>query len=155
MDIVRSFKSHSVEDPKKPESLEVLCRYPEVDGSTTKSSIIPESQFEEIAKALERDVQRKEWTSRPRTYFILWQIRRIDAMEAFIGQGLNDTSIPYKGRQSLPAALDFGETKQFLQWQDKVISDTLYLEQGKHIRVPNGDVLFENRPRKLGHGSQG
>ena len=155
MDYVRSFKTHSVEDPKKPGCLEVLCRYPEVDGSTTKSSVIPESQFEEIAKVLEVDVQKKEWTSRPRTYFILWQIRRIDAMEAFIGQGLNDTSLPYKSRQSLPAALDVGEAIQFLQWQDKVVSDTLHLEQGKHIRIPNGDVLFEDRRRNLGYGSQG
>lgn len=155
MDYVRSFKNHSVEDPKKPGCLEVLCRYPEIDGSTTKSSVIPESQFEEIAKALERDVQKKEWTSRPRTYFILWQIRRIDAMEAFIGQGLNDTSLPYKSRQSLPAALDVGETFQFLQWQDRVFSETLDLEQGRHVRIHNGDVLFENGRRKLGHGSQG
>ena len=76
-------------------------------------------------------------------------------MEAFIAQGLNDTSLPYKNRRSLPAALDVGETFQFLQWQDSVVSDTLQLEQGKHVSILNGDVLFENGRRKLGHGSQG
>ena len=155
MEYVRSLKNHSVEESTKSGCFEVLCRSPEADGSTTKPPIIPESQFEEIARALEREVQKKEWTSRPRTYFILWQIKRIDAMEAFIGQGLNDTSLPYKSRQSLPAALDVGEALQFLQWQDRVVSDTLQLGQGKHVWILNGDVLFENGRRKLGVGSSG
>ncbi|KAL8793110.1 MAG: hypothetical protein Q9195_004316 [Heterodermia aff. obscurata] len=155
MAYLRSFKSHIVEGPIKPGSFEVLCRSPEADGSTIKAPLIPESRFEEIAKLLEADVQKKEWSSRPRTYFILWQIKRIDAMEAFIGQGLNDTSIPYKSRQSLPSALDVGEAFQFLQWQDKVVSDTLHLEQGKHVQISDGDVLFESQRRRLGVGSQG
>ncbi|KAG7006879.1 hypothetical protein G7Y79_00012g032150 [Physcia stellaris] len=152
MDYVRSFASQIVEDSRR---LEVLCRVTEAGTSTNKPSVIPESTFDAISKALETEVQRKEWTARPRTYFILWQIRRIDAMEAFIGQGLNDTSLPYKGRSSLPAALNIGEANQFLQWQDRVVSDIIHLEQGKHVRINDGDTLFEVARKKLGVGSQG
>ena len=155
MEYVRSFKGHIVEDQSKPGSVEVLCHCPEPEASTTKQSVIPESRFDDISKALEADVQKKEWTSRPRTYFILWQIRRVDAMDAFIAQGLNDTSLPYKSRRSLPATLDVGEANQFLQWQDRVVSDTLYLEQGKHVGIHDGDALFESGRKKLGVGSQG
>ena len=155
MDYVRSFATQIVEDSLKPGSFEVLCHGSEAGTSTIKPSVIPESTFDAISKALETEVQRKEWTSRPRTYFILWQIRRIDAMEAFIVQGLNDTSLPYKSRSSLPAALNIDEANQFLQWQDRVVSDTIHLEQGKHIRINDGDTLFEAARKKLGVGSQG
>lgn len=155
MEYVRSFASQIVEDTLKPGRLEVLCHAPEAGTSTTKPSVIPESTFDAISKALETEVQKKEWTSRPRTYFILLQIRRIDAMEAFIAQGLNDTSLPYKSRSSLPAALNIGEANQFLQWQDRVVSDTIHLEQGKHVRINDGDTLFEAARKRLGVGSQG
>lgn len=104
---------------------------------------------------LEKQVQKREWTNRPRTYFILEKIKRVDAMEAFIAQGLNDTSLPYKGRSSLPNTLNADEAHDFLKLQSSVISDVLSLEQGKHVRIANGDVLFENTRRKLGVGSQG
>ena len=66
-----------------------------------------------------------------------------------------NTSLPYKGRMSLPETLNFFEAKDFLKWQKSVISDILHLEQGKHVRIPNGDVLFESNRPKLGVGSQG
>ena len=88
-------------------------------------------------------------------WFIPDQIKRVDAMEAFIAQGLNDTSIPYKGRSSLPNTLNVDEAHDFLRWQNSVISDVLCLEQGKHVRIANGDTLFESTRRKLGVGSQG
>ena len=111
--------------------------------------------FHEISARLETQVQKQEWTNRPRTWYILNQIKRLDAMEAFIVQGLNDTSLPYKGRSSLPNTLNVNEANDFLKWQNSVISDVLYLEQGKHVRIANGDVLFESKGRKLGVGSQG
>lgn len=114
----------------------------------------PETFFTDISSRLDAEVQKREWTNRPRTWFILNQIKRLDAMEAFIIQGLNDTSLPYKGRSSLPNTLNVYEADDFLRWQKSVISDVLQLEQGKHVRIANGDVLFESR-RKLGVGSQG
>ena len=116
---------------------------------------LPETFFDDISSRLESQVQKREWTNRPRTWFILNQIKRVDAMEAFIFQGLNDTSLPYKGRSSLPNTLNADEAHDFLRWQNSVISDVLSLEQGKHVRIANGDVLFESTRRKLGVGSQG
>ena len=116
---------------------------------------LPETVFDNISSMLEMQVQKREWTNRPRTWFILDKIKRVDAMEAFIAQGLNDTSLPYKGRSSLPNTLNADEAHDFLKLQNSVISDVLYLEQGKHVRIANGDVLFESNRRKLGVGSQG
>lgn len=116
---------------------------------------LPENVFDEISSRLEAQVQKPEWVNRPRTWFILNQIKRVDAMEAFIAQGLNDTSLPYKGRSSLPNTLNADEALDFLKLQDSVISDVLCLERGKHVRIANGDVLFESTRRKLGVGSQG
>ena len=116
---------------------------------------LEESIFIKISERLEAEVQNKEWTNRPRTWFILNQIKRLDVMDAFIQQGLNDTSLPYKGRSSLPQSLNFFEAIDFLKWQNSVISDVLYLEKGKHVGIPNGDLLFESRRKKLGVGSQG
>jgi hypothetical protein len=76
-------------------------------------------------------------------------------MESFIAKGLNDTSLPYSGRRSLPDTLDIFEAREFLQWQNLVVSDVLHLEQGKHVTICNGDALFESRRRRLGVGSQG
>ena len=115
----------------------------------------PETFFNEISSRLEAEVQKRTWTNRPRTWFILNQIKRLDAMEAFIIQGLNDTSLPYKSRSSLPNTLNVYEAEDFLRWQNSVVSDVLLLEQGKHVRITNGDVLFESNRRKLGVGSQG
>ena len=116
---------------------------------------LPESFFNDISSRLETQVQKREWTNRPRTWFILDRIKRVDAMEAFIAQGLNDTSLPYKGRSSLPNTLNVDEAHGFLKLQNSVISDVLCLERGKHVRVANGDVLFESMRPKLGVGSQG
>ena len=116
---------------------------------------LPETYFDDVSSRLESQVQKPEWTNRPRTWYILDQIKRVDAMEAFIAQGLNDTSIPYKGRSSLPNTLNADEAYDFLKWQDSVISDVLCLERGKHVRITNGDVLFESNRPKLGVGSQG
>ena len=115
----------------------------------------PETFFNDISARLEKEVQNREWTNRPRTYFILQQIKRLDAMEAFIAHGLNDTSLPYKGRSSLPNTLNVNDVYEFLRWQDSVISDVLHLEYGTHVRIVNGDVLFESNRKKLGVGSQG
>ena len=116
---------------------------------------LEDSHFTRISERLEADVQNKEWTNRPRHWFILSQINRLDVMDAFIQQGLNDTSLPYKGRSSLPQSLNFFEAKDFLKWQDSVISDVIHLEKGKHVRISNGDVLFESSRKTLGVGSQG
>ena len=75
-------------------------------------------------------------------------------MEAFIAQGLNDTSLPYKGRSSLPNTLNADEAHEFLNLQTSVTSNILGLEQGKHVLIADVDVLFESTRRKVGVGGQ-
>jgi hypothetical protein len=150
MDIVRGISNHFGDEVPLSSRLQSLC-----SQADTKPAI-SESVFEEISKALEIETQKHEWANRPRTYFILWQIRRIDAMNAFIVQGLNDTSFPYSGRSALPDALTYFEASEFLKWQESVYSDILHLEQGTtHCQLPDGDILFERKPVQLGVGSQG
>ncbi|KAI9699649.1 MAG: hypothetical protein M1836_002683 [Candelina mexicana] len=141
--------------PRKFETLEVLCQCSESSVAGAKSSTIPESRFEDISRSLEHFVQKKGWTARPRIYFILQQLGEVAAMEAFIAQGLNDTSLPFKGRQDLPAILNPSKKDDFLIWQERVLSDILQLERGTHVRVSDGNKLFEVRRKRLGVGSQG
>ena len=127
----------------------------DLQNKATADWRISESVFQDISTRLEVEVQKQEWTRRPRTWFILNQIKRLDAMEAFIIQGFNDTSFPFKGRSSLPHTLNFNEASDFLKWQASVLSDILHVEDGMHVRIMNGDVLFESSRPQLGVGSQG
>ena len=125
------------------------------DITAGKTKRLPDAMFDKIAKTLEETVQKTEWTRRPRTWFVLHQINRLDAMEAFIVQGLNDTSLPYKGRKDLPPCLTYHEAEDFIQWQGVVDSDVLHFEEGRHIITTNGDVFFNVQKPALGTGSQG
>ena len=138
-----------------PKSVNPDCTDQQNEAAAAPVKPFPDSYFDNISRRLQAEVQKEEWTNRPRTWFILNQIKRLDAMEWFIKQGLNDTSLPYKGRKSLPETLTFYECNDFLKWQDSVISDIVHLEQGTHVRILNGDVLFESSRRQLGVGSQG
>lgn len=152
MDLLRGFPNHFVNEASCTGKLKILCS--QADNLPTKP--VADSHFEQISKALEIEVQKQDWASRPRTYFILWQIKRIDAMNAFIVQGLNDTSFPYSGRDALPDTLTYFEASDFLKWQIFVYNDILHLEQGTtHCQLADGDVLFERKPVQLGVGSQG
>ena len=153
MDSVYSSFNRAGEAPSRSVHSESTYQQNEPTAGPVKP--LPDSFFNDISTRLEAEVQKKEWTNRPRTWFILNQIKRLDAMEAFITQGLNDTSLPYKGRSSLPETLNIYEVNDFLKWQNSVISDVLDLERGKHVRIANGDVLFESGRRNLGCGSQG
>ncbi|KAL9611674.1 MAG: hypothetical protein Q9167_003703 [Letrouitia subvulpina] len=127
----------------------------EDEVSTKKMQRLPDSVFEDISRNLEATLQNKDWANRPRTWYILNQINRLDLMETFILQGLNDTSLPYNSRQSLPQKLDRFEYENFVKWQDAVLSDVLQLEKGSHVLIKNGNALFEGRRIRLGTGSQG
>ena len=155
MDFTRGFKFLHGEESRGVGTLETLCQFSENSAAGAKTSVIPESRVEEISRSLEYTVRKKEWTARPRTYFILWQLNKLEAMEAFIAQGLNDTSLPFKRRKSLPDILDLSKKDEFLKWQHVVFSDVLHLERGTHVRIAEGDKLFEVGRKKLGVGSQG
>lgn len=132
-----------------------LLRQANAAMGTGKMTKLPDSLFDLIAKNLKETVQKEEWTSRPRTWFILNQINRLDAMKAFIAEGLNDTSLPYKGRRDLPICLTYHEVDAFMKWQGVVDSDVLHFEEGRHIHITDGDVFFDIKRPALGKGSQG
>ena len=137
-------------DTAKPRDLTALCTV-----SQAMSEKFPDEHFDDIRKRLQEELRLEEWARRPRTYFILFQLRRQDAMPTFILQGLDDTSLPYEGRKDLPNALNPEEAKSFLHWQDLVYSDVLRLEKKSHVTIKNGDKLFEAYCPRLGIGSQG
>ena len=113
-----------------------------------------DGHFDSLSIALMDEVKKQQWSSRPRTWYILHEMNRLDTMNAFIYQGLNDTSLPHR-RDSLPETLNADEARAFLQLQDLILSDILHLEHGKHVTLKNGDILFEKKTHRLGHGSQG
>jgi len=134
----------------KTQELTSLCTVPQPTIER-----FPDERFEDIRRHIQDEIRDEQWTRRPRTYFILWQLRRLDAMPAFILQGLDDTSLPYQGRKDLPNALNPEEANLFLRWQEVVYSEVLEVEKNKHITIKNGDKLFDSCCPKLGIGSQG
>lgn len=141
MDSALGFFTRAGEAPSRSVSFGSTDQQSEATNAPAKP--LADSLFIDISSRLEADVKKPEWTNRPRTWFILNQIKRLDAMEAFIAQGLNDTSLPYHGRNSLPETLSFYEAKLFLEWQNSVISDVLHLEQGQHVRIRT-EMCFSN-----------
>lgn len=110
--------------------------------------------FDNLSIALMDEIKNQQWASRPRTWYILHEMDRLDTMTAFIYQGLNDMSLPHR-RNSLAETLNVEEAQAFLELQGLIPSDTLHLENGKHITLKSGDILFEKRTQKLGSGRQG
>jgi hypothetical protein len=133
-----------------------LCSHP---GWRADPSPLPESKFEQISREMEAMGMPASWVRRPRIYFLLSNIRKIDTMDMFITQGQDDTFIPYPDRRALPsgehALLDFDEAADFLKLQSVCESDELHVERGKHCMLQDGDTLFERHKIKLGVGSQG
>lgn len=145
-----SFRAYLAGDAAKSQDLTALCTV-----SQATSERFPDEHFDDIRKRLQEELLREEWARRPRTYFILFQLRRQDAMTAFVLQGLDDTSLPYQGRKDLPNVLNIEEANSFLHWQHLVYSDVLRLEKNGHVTIKNGDKLFEASCPKLGFGSSG
>ena len=132
-----------------------ILRQIDADIASRKSAFVPDHRFDEIASALLQTVQDGEWVSRPRTWFILNRIGRLDTMPAFIAMGLNDASFPYSGRKSLPTALAIDQVHEIERIQDLVNSDMVQLEKGKHVSARDGDQFFDGPRYKLGVGGHG
>lgn len=129
----------------------------ESELSAKKLAIVPDQYFDLIGSALLETTRRREWAMRPRTWFLLNKIRRLDTMPTFIALGLNDASLPYQrsSRKLLPESLTYGQFTEFIEIQKLIDSDVLGLENGRHVLVKDGDQLFEPRRVTLGAGSQG
>ncbi|EXJ66366.1 serine/threonine protein kinase [Cladophialophora psammophila CBS 110553] len=144
----------------QPPEEERLAKLLRPAGVSSSSGPLDDSVFDQIALEMKVVGLPKEWVSRPRTHFILHQIKRTKLMGMFIFQGYDDTCIPYANRSALPQtesqSLNPFEAKAFLEWQSVCKSPRLQLEKGNHCKIDDGDILFENspRPRILGNGSE-
>ena len=134
-----------------------LLRQIDSEVSAKKMTRVPDQYFDHIGSALLESTRQQEWAMRPRTWYLLNKIRRLDTMPTFIALGLNDASLPYQpnSRKLLPESLTYGQFAEFIKIQRLVDSDVLGLENGRHVVVIDGDQLFEPRRVTLGAGSQG
>ncbi|KIX01098.1 uncharacterized protein Z518_10164 [Rhinocladiella mackenziei CBS 650.93] len=137
------------DDQQRHDMLAELCQHP---GWRVDNSPLDDAVFQQISNQMRKMGFSPDWTRRPRTYFILFQINKLNLMDMFIGHGLNDTCIPYSNRSALPL-LTFFEAQEFIEWQSVCQSKILGLEHGDHCRLADGDVLFELGKSKLGKGS--
>ncbi|KAL9125628.1 MAG: hypothetical protein Q9217_005195, partial [Psora testacea] len=133
---------------------DILHRQIVEEVNSKKLTRIADASFNELSKALRNHLQNSDFAIRPRTWFILFQINRVDVMHAFIIQGLTDASLPYKERRSLPPTLNPEECREFFKLQELVMSEGLDLESGRRVRFNNGDEFFK-KVRTLGTGQQG
>lgn len=111
----------------------------------------------EIADCL-REIENIEASYRPRTYALLSMIGKRDLMPLFVAFGLNDHSLPYLDRRSLPPPLsrDPEASRQFLELQSHVISPACHMEDSqdcRHWSIPSGDLYFRSL-QKLGRGGE-
>ena len=153
--IINLFGGDRNDDPS--ETLGRLCSHP---GSANSFQRLPDSRFDEIARALAAVGMATSWVQRPRIYFLLHNVGKRESMPMFIAQGHDDSFIPYPDRQALPHAersfFDHDQAAEFLKLQTVCESDVLEVEKGngKRCSFDNGDDLFESLKKRLGTGSQ-
>ena len=135
-----------------------LCKAPR-DQKTNVRLRIPDAKFTVISDLLKHYEDRKNlegWHHRPRIFTVLHEIRRHDAMEAFISASLTDSCIPFEA-DTLPDVLGSSKHK-FMQLQDTVLTPAKDLELGmggKHRYFSStGDDHFQ-KLKYLGSGGYG
>lgn len=81
-----------------------------------------DDDFDDFSRLL-RQVGKKAWSERPRTYIVLRMIGEVQAMDSFIIEGCKDVNFPYDGEGSIPSCLKGVSARQkFLQKQNLVLS---------------------------------
>jgi|SRR5579862_3325452 len=134
-----------------------LLPSPMQDDRPAKMKPLKDSLLPRIARLLEL-FGKHTWSRRPRTYVILRMINRVDAMDAFVAEGLYDISLPYSQR-TLPSVIKNPSARsKFLALQPLVLSEqalTVENGEGRHRHfVEDGDVHFKPIKR-LGQGGFG
>lgn len=125
--------------------------------SATTAKHLPETLFPQLARLLELS-GKKSWSLRPRTYTILRIINRLDAMNAFVSEGLYDISIPYSVR-TLPDVLKNPSARaKFFEVQPLVLCQQASAVESGESRhrhfAEDGDIHFVP-VRELGSGGFG
>ena len=104
---------------------------PRREPGTCQKNSIEESVFDRLRTLLNLN-GKQQWAERPRTYFILFSIDRLDALDKFVEAGFLDIQLPCRAGQ-LTLLLDDGESReQFLETQHLVITKCRDMEHGSH-----------------------
>jgi len=104
---------------------------PRREPETCQKTSIEESVFDRLRTLFDLN-GKQQWAERPRTYFILFSIDRLDALDKFVEAGFLDIQLPCRARQ-LTLLLDDEESReQFLKMQHLVLSKCRDMEHGSH-----------------------
>ena len=138
------------EDPHQ--RLRFLCN---IDEATRSAK--PDDAFDEISDLLSQ-IGKREWSLRPRTYVILYNMDSVKVMDAFATYGLDDSAIPYRNKVDLPSELQsLYISHRFLELQQYVLTEACNLEddrEPRHVSLTDGNVHFYVQ-RSLGFGLSG
>lgn len=143
-------------------ALSIFCKAPAPDTKSGAKTRISTDSFHHITgllRHLEFQEGLKGWSRRPRTYTVLRNINRLDAMQTFIDLELKDISLPYS-KDTLSGILQDSEAqKDFLRFQECVLTRASDLEkapEGDHVHFAKdeGDKHF-HVVRHLGSGGFG
>jgi hypothetical protein len=115
-----------------------------------------ESDLRSVSDILYR-AGKQHWSKIPRTYSTLRMVNQLELIDAFITQGLSDTSFPFT-LQTLPEELRSPSKRlEFLEAQKLVLTKSLDLEReaGKHHHfLDQADIPF-SKLAELGKGGYG
>ncbi|KAL8658968.1 MAG: hypothetical protein Q9202_007348 [Teloschistes flavicans] len=137
---------HSFIPPNDIEkALSQYCAPPVRQKKSFHSGSISDSTFKRIAELLahlESHDGHQGWKTRPRTYTVLRNIRRLDLFPHFINHGLNDIAFPYTIDKLPDQIHEDGLRDEFLRHQRYVLTDASQLENGRHAYTKDGADLF-------------
>ena len=131
-----------------------LC-YPPDPSSQDPYPRITLDKFVEIAKLLE--TINPTSSQRPRLYTVRRNLGRLDLLDRFVKEGLNDFYLPLS-EQTLPDWIEGDKLQQqFLNFQRCVLTDARELEEpgGPHLPVEGSAQRYFVHIRDLGQGGFG
>lgn len=131
---------------------------PSVPSAKKKKSSESFKHVSDLLRSLEaRHPERKGWSSRPRTYTILFNIGLETSMHHFIEEGRNDLSLPYTW-DTFPHDFEPPQARQnFLRLQSYVLTDAKDLEinNTSHVHFGGDADIHFYRFNRLGTGRSG
>ncbi|KAH8165243.1 hypothetical protein CIB48_g3014 [Xylaria polymorpha] len=130
-----------------PDSLEV---YFKANGSDRVS--YTDTDIIEISRLLK--LKNSRWSTIPRTYIVLRNIRCLDMFDSLIDLGFSDYFFPVT-RESLPCCLRPSQRSDFLKGQKLIMTQSMDIERGQHCSFQQGDSLPFETQNILGAGSSG
>lgn len=145
------------------ELLAHLCRPAYASNSTVARSVSVE-RCNEISDILLKkgnkigNEQLLAWSERPRIYFVLRNIQRLDLLDYFVKAELTDFHIPFN-EDTLPAFLQESDLREsFLLFQQYVLSSGakgLDIHGGPHLSFAGNAQRFFYYKGSLGRGGYG